>query len=329
MPHFVSYKELSSVILSNPEPSRLQAATFFEKHSELEKLHSKISERYGYKYLKFIKFSNSKFQSLDSWMIKNHPPKGYFEISLVPFIFLASFWKGLFSLTKNVPAEPFHTFYNLTKAHIKFLKEKDYLSEENFKLFCIEVNEDRDEKVKFSEDVKLWHGDQYFSLLKNRTLLIRFAGHITGYYWRKKTLQLIILFSILRFACFGDIKKHKILEIFRSFRATLPLEYKNYVFKKITQHQIEHLVESYNFLGDPENYDGKSHETKHKNIGTKGVRLFIGGDVSKQIWAFETLRENITMLEAQQDNQEDNKEYELEGWMQLYAEVCNVKLIGK
>ena len=71
--------------------------------------------------------------------------------------------------------------------------------------------------------------------------------------------------------------------------------YELYVQKKITSHQIIHLLQISLFLGYIGNYDGQYHEMKHKDMGRRSCRLFLGGDISAQIVNHEIVRENIKL----------------------------------
>jgi hypothetical protein len=135
--------------------------------------------------------------------------------------------------------------------------------------FIKEVNESKKETVKFSPDTTQWHGDQYLSLLRNADFL-NAMGECVKTDERENFMKLCVILSIIKHFSPKDVLKLKIREKLRSLHIfEMNAEYTKFVKKRITSHQILHLLDISLYLGYLGNYDGQGHEKMHKRVARK------------------------------------------------------------
>ena len=293
IPIFLKYREIVVQFLKNKNPNVNELLSFQEENNKIVKRHRIYGYKSGFKFLKFQEFELGLSKTIRNVLsVRKGAPNGFWDIDICPFVYLYQFWKGLFPIFTSVAMEPFHTVFNLLKAHLGFLNKYSEIDVLEFQSFIKKMNLNKDLRIKYSQDFKKWHGDQYLSLLKFIDVMQEFCKCLTPK-WQKLTQRYFILLSILKNGTQKFIKEHKILEKVEELRIFFSAQYVEYVKKKITQHQLYHLVQNYEFLGHPKNYDGQLHEKKHKLWGA--VRLFVGGDTSRMMWAHETRKENICL----------------------------------
>lgn len=245
-------------------------------------------------------------------------PEIEYEIDLPPFIFLKSFWLGLFPLSLSVPMEPFHTIFNVLKAHTEFLSQKNLFQEEKWKEFIKFANNDKKEKKKLGLDFNFWHGDQFFQIIKKKEFMLKYVDAVLPE-WQQFTQKFLVLVSVIRYANAEEIERFQIHQKLVELWENPQRDYKYFMKGKITQHQLHHLLHSIAYLGSCDNFNGGHHEKKHKKIGRKGVRFFLGGSVPLQVCNFETMRENFK-LGMKETFQRHYPHFEVENTLKLIPE---------
>jgi len=301
LPFFIVYVPERDKMLQDSSNSMSvpQIREYIIHHQRFETKIEEFRQNCGYRFVQSTPVPPEKqkfFKRLIKTKALPHIPMHTHSLDIVPFLYLNSYWKGFFPLFHSIPMEPFHTLFNIMKATVTYLHDYQLLSESKFKAFLSDVNSNKNEKVKFSENHIQWHGDQYIVLMKESALWVKFCSCIKEIE-RMKIMKFGILLSFVRNCSPAQLKFYHIEEKLRELQMfQLSGDYETFVQKKITSHQIIHLLQNSSFLGYMGNFDGQNNEKKHKKTGRNGARLFLGGDISHQIVNFETIRENIKLM---------------------------------
>ena len=213
LPHFLSYEKERDKILgdtANVMPVA-QLRVFVVEHQHFQDQITSFRDSIGQRYVKQCPFDDKKvkyFQKLVQEKTMPFLPMFSYSLDIAPFIYLSSYWKGLFPLFLSVPMEPFHTLFNIMKSTIKYLIDYEFLDAAKFKEFISVVNKNKDQKVKFSQDTTMWHGDQYIALLKHSKLWLSFCDCIVEE--REEVEKLGVLLSFIRHSGLEDLKRYQI-----------------------------------------------------------------------------------------------------------------------
>jgi len=304
LPIYATYEKEKQKILSDDRVSLnlFQIRDYVLQHQRFETTIEEYRKKCGHRFVKSDPLPLqplSFFKKLLRQNVLPHFPLYTYSLDISPFIYLNSYWKGLFPLFLSVPMEPFHTLFNVMKTTLLYFSENDLFMEGEFENFVKSVNSSKEERIKFSQDFKLWHGDQYLVLLEKTDLLNAFALCVKPYE-RDNFVKLSIILSIVKHFSPKEVRELEIPAKLRKLHFfEMSDDYTYFVKKRITSHQIIHLIDMSWYLGYLGNYDGQSHEKMHKRLGRKATRLFLGGDISRQMCNFEVLKENIVLINAQ------------------------------
>lgn len=348
LPHFYEYYlhreslfHKAEELLKNttkPAISTENMEQYVTIHQNFEKKVQFFKDNHGNKFVTDIPMPENVAKYLQqAAKLKQMPyfPKIMYDLDIPPFLFLLSYWKGLFPMYQSIPMEPFHTVFNIMKTTVHYLKGSEaipvnnnrkikkkilqiHLDKAQFSNFVTKINADPKEPKKFSFNIDDWHGDQYLQILKAPTIFQNFCNCITTPCEKEFTEKQFILLSLIKHSSPDIIQQHQLQQKMHNLQTQASESYLKFIKKKITSHQIDHLFQNSKYLGYFANFDGQYHEMKNKKLGKNGQRFFAGGDVSQQVVNFETSRENLKLMLPQSETKK-GFQYDSEPWLQLLS----------